>query len=447
MISPFFYICVMQSLLIYVPKITARHQYVFGLIFNEIYQIDYQLTDEKLFYSNAKNSKLNYSLSKICDGEIFVESHYLLNERGINEVLIQIGEHENCPVFFQSSNENSFPYDIFASSFYLVSRYEEYLPHLKDQYNRFKAEESLAFKHNFLQKPVVNIWAKQLISVIKNKFPSLQIKYPVFKYISTIDIDNAFLYKGKGFVRSVAFLLKSILGYDIDSLKMAFSVSSKKRKDPFDTYSLQFNLQKKYDLDLRYFVLLGNYGLNDKNISHTNSNFQALIKRLADLAPVGVHPSFGSSISEKQLAIEIKRLEDIQKREVTFSRQHFLQLSFPETYKRLLEVGINNDYTMGYASFLGFRASIASSFTFYNLDMEQVLPIKVYPFAIVDDTLNFNMKLEPDDVVKQLGEIINEVKLVDGMLISIWHNDTFSDTGVWKGWRNVYEEMLKLIHI
>ena len=436
----------MQSLLIYIPKITARHHYVFGLIFAEIYQIEYQLTDQKLAYLNAQTSKLNYSLLPVCEGEIFIEAHALLNERGINEVLIEIGEYESCPVFFQTSNKNAFAYDIFAASFYLVSRYEEYLPHLKDKYNRFKAEESVAFKHNFLQKPVVNIWAKQLINVIENKFPYLQIKYPTFKFISTIDIDNAYQYKGKGFVRSVAFLLKAILSFDIDSLKMAIEVSAKKRKDPFDTFSLQFNLQKKYDLDVRYFVLLGDYSLNDKNISHTNSNFQTLVKRLADLAPVGIHPSFASSISEKQLAVEVKRLEDIQKREVYFSRQHFLQLSFPKTYKRLLEVGINNDYTMGYASVLGFRAGIASSFTFYNLDMEQVLPIKVYPFAIVDDTLKFNMLLKPDEVVKQLEGIINEVKLVDGILISIWHNDTFSDTGEWKGWRNVYEEMVKLIH-
>ena len=444
-ISPFFYICLMRSLLVYIPKITARHHYVFELIFNEIYQIEYNLTDDKQDYLTAQNFKLNYSHLPICKSEIFIEAHSLLNERGINEVSIKVGEYENCPVFFQTSNKSALAYDIFAASFYLVSRYEEYLPHLKDKYNRFKAEESLAFKFDFLQKPVVNIWAKQLISVIEDKFPYLKIKSPTFKYISTIDIDNAYLYKGKGFVRSVAFLLKAILSFDIDSFKMALAVSSKKRKDPFDTYSLQFNLQKKYKLDVRYFLLLGDYGLNDKNISHSNSNFQALVKRLADLAPVGVHPSFGSNIKETQLAVEVKRLEDIQKRSVTFSRQHFLQLSFPKTYKRLLDVGITNDYTMGYASALGFRAGIASSFTFYNLDMEQVLPIKVHPFAIVDDTLKFNMQLKPDYVIQELSKIINEVKQVDGTLISIWHNDTFSDVGVWKGWRNVYEDMVKLI--
>jgi len=435
-----------NGLLIYIPKITVRHQYIFGLVFNELYKVEYKLTDDKQSYLTAQDSKLNYSLLPIAEDEVFVEAHSLLNERGVNEVSIQVGEHDGCSVFFQSSNESAFEYDVFAASFYLVTRYEEYLPHLKDKYNRYMAKESLAFKHNFLQKPVVNIWAKHLIDVLQGKFPYLKIKQPKFKYISTIDIDNAFLYKGKGFVRSIAFLLKAILSFDVEVLKMAVAVSSKKRKDPFDTYSLQFNLQNKYKLDVRYFVLLGDYGLNDKNISHTNSSFQTLVKRLADLAPVGIHPSFGSNLNEKKLAIEVKRLEDIQKREVTFSRQHFLQLSLPKTYKRLIEAGITDDYTMGYASTIGFRAGIASRFTFYNLDMEQILPITIHPFAIIDDTLNFNMKLSPDEVVLQLKEIIQEVKQVNGTLISIWHNDTFSEQGPWKGWRNVYEEMVKLIN-
>ena len=78
--------------------------------------------------------------------------------------------------------------------------------------------------------------------------------------------------------------------------------------------------------------------------------------------------------------------------------------------------------------------------------MEQVLPIKIHPFAIIDDTLKFNMNLDADEVVEKISGIIDVVKQVDGTLISIWHNDTLSDEGVWKGWRNVYEDMVKLIH-
>ena len=436
-----------NKLFIYIPKITLRHQYIFKVLFNELYFIEYSLTDDKEAYLVSDDIKFNYSKDNICIDEIFIESNGLLSEKGINEIDINVQLINNQSAFFTATNENAYPFDFFAASFYLISRYEEYLPHLKDKYNRYKAEESLAFKHGFLEKPIVNIWIKEFIEKLKEQFPNLNIQHPKFKYISTIDIDNAYLYRGKGFIRSIAFLLKAIGRFNFEAIKMAFLVTTKKRKDPFDTYSLQFNLQKKYNLDVRYFMLLGDYGINDKNISHTNSSFQVLVKRLADLAPVGIHPSFGSNINEKKLVVEVKRLEGIQKREVNFSRQHFLQLSLPNTYKRLIEAGITNDFTMGYASHLGFRAGIASPFTFYNLDMEQILPITIHPFAIIDDTLNFNMKLSTDEVVGKISGIIEEVKQVNGTLISIWHNDTFSDEGVWKGWRNVYEDMVKLIKV
>ena len=445
MISPFFYICCVQNLLIYIPKITARHKYVFKVIFNEIYQVEYQLTDDKDFYLTSTSPRLNYSKSIVIDGEVFVESADLLQERQINEVEVNFLEINENPYLFATTHQESYHHDLFAATFYLISRYEEYFPHLKDKYGRYKASESIAYKEGFLKRPIVNIWVQEFIAVLEDKYPELQINKPKFKYISTIDIDNAYLYKGKGFVRFLAFLIKSVLSFNFSEIKQAVEVVFRKRKDPYDTYSLQFNLQKKYDLNVKYFVLLGDYGLNDKNLSHTNSNVNSLIKRLADLAPVGIHPSFGSNKNIVNLQEEIKRLEYIQKREVSLSRQHFLKLSLPETYKKLIASGITDDYTMGYASELGFRAGIASSFTFYDLDMEQELPIRIHPFAITDDVLKFNMKISADDVVSEISELIDTVKKIDGTLISVWHNDTFSNFGQWKGWKNVYEEMVKLI--
>tara|TARA_B110000003_G_C16623752_1_gene524062 strand:+ start:384 stop:1700 length:1317 start_codon:yes stop_codon:yes gene_type:complete len=434
-----------NRIIIYIPKITIRHKYIFNLVFRELYSIDYSLIDCKESYLASNEIKLNYSKHSICDKEIFIQSHGLLTQKGINEIDINIRMLNGQPVFFSAHLESSYPFDLFAASFYLISRYEEYLPHLKDKHNRYKAEESLAFRYGFLEKPIIEIWIKDFIEKLEQYFNHSVIKYPKFKYVSTIDIDNAYLYKGKGFVRSVAFFLKAISEFSYKLLKKGLLVIIGKRKDPYDTYSFQINIQKKYNIAVRYFVLLGNYGVNDKNISHTNSNLKSLVKRLADLAPVGIHPSFGSNFRLGQLNIEINRLVDIQKREVCFSRQHFLQLSFPKTYLELIESGITNDYTMGYASHLGFRAGISSPFTFYNLDMEQILPITIHPFAITDDILNFNMKLSPHEVINKISYIIKDVKQVNGTLITIWHNDSFCDEGNWKGWKNVYEEMIKLI--
>ena len=430
-------------LLIYTPKITSRHKYIFKLFFNEIHQIKFQITERKDEFKAFDEAKLNYSNTSFED-EIFIESIGLLNEKGINQQDINVSPQNNIPAFFQSQSDSSMGFDVFSASFYLVSRYEEYLPSVKDVHQRFQAENSLAYKHDFLQKPLINIWANSLMQKIKKKHPDLEVISPTYNYISTIDIDNAFYYLEKGFVRSLAGFFASLFNFDSNGIQQRFAVLSGKKKDPYDTYDTQLKLQKEYNLKVIYFILLADYGLNDKNISFTKRKFQLLIKRLADYASIGIHPSYGSNTNFAKLPKEIKRLEGITKREVTKSRQHFLKLTIPETYNQLIDLGIRDDYTMGFASAIGFRASICSAYTFYNLDTETILPIKIHPFAVMDATLFYYLRLSPKQSIAQISALIEEVKNVNGTFISLWHNDTFSNYKQWEGWENVYKEMIKV---
>ena len=430
-------------LLIYTTKITPRHKYIFKLFFNEIYKVDFQITTDEGSFQEFEGAKLNYSNKQFAD-EIFIESFGLIEEKGINQQEINVKFEHDIPVFFQAQSDATMSFDVFSTSFYLVSRYEEYLPFVKDVHQRFQAENALAYKHEFLQKPVVNIWAKMLIEKIRQQHPQLAIVNPEYHFISTIDIDNAYFYLEKGFVRSLAGFLKSIFSLDFTAVKQRMAVLLGKEKDPYDTYDMQLQLQKANNLEVIYFILLADYGLNDKNISFTKRKFQLLIKRLADFASIGVHPSYGSNTDYKKLPKEISRLEGITKREVTKSRQHFLKLTLPETYNHLSDLGIKDDYTMGYASALGFRASICTSFTFYNLDTESVLPLKVHPFAVMDATLLYYLNLSPQVSLSKIKQLVNEVQAVNGTFISLWHNDTFSNFKQWKGWQSVYEEMIKV---
>ena len=132
-------------------------------------------------------------------------------------------------------------------------------------------------------------------------------------------------------------------------------------------------------------------------------------------------------------------MESIVNREVNQSRQHFLRLDFPNTYRRLIDLGIHNDYTMGYASQVGFRAGTSLPFYFYDLDMELQTPLMVHPFAVMDGTLNEYMELPIDDAQFLVKELMDRVKEVDGVFVSLWHNETVSDTRHWKEWKQVYE--------
>ena len=46
-------------------------------------------------------------------------------------------------------------------------------------------------------------------------------------------------------------------------------------------------------------------------------------------------------------------------------------------------------------------------------------------------------------LLDEIKNIINQVKSVNGTFISLWHNESLSDQKRWKGWRRVYEEMIK----
>ena len=112
--------------------------------------------------------------------------------------------------FFATHPKYVLPFDPFAASFYMVSRYEEHLPFIKDKHDRFEAAQSLAFQKGFLHKPIVNIYAKKIREILAEAFPELQFKDKKYEYVSTIDIDNAWAFKEKGFLRTTGALLRSL---------------------------------------------------------------------------------------------------------------------------------------------------------------------------------------------------------------------------------------------
>jgi len=95
---------------------------------------------------------------------------------------------------------------------------------------------------------------------------------------------------------------------------------------------------------------------------------------------------------------EISRLRKVLKRDISKARQHFLMLHFPATYRRLIDHDITDDYTMGFSGEVGFRASICTPFYFYDIEQETVTKLLIHPFAVMDATLKYYMKVKPEDV-------------------------------------------------
>ena len=111
--------------------------------------------------------------------------------------------------------------------------------------------------------------------------------------------------------------------------------------------------------------------------------------------------------------------------------------------RNLANLGIKEEFTMGYARDVGFRASICNPYPFYDIDLEVEMDLIIRPFAFMDMCYINYKNFTPDEAWEEMKEIIAMVKSVDGELMSVWHNRTFSEMEEnWKGWNEVYEKML-----
>lgn len=434
----------MNSILIYSPILTTRLKYTFRLVFKELLLIDCEFTKELEQFELSDKPKLIYAERTSAAG-LYFNSNGLLHERGIKSLELNPFDFEGLKVFFPVYDKKSaLPFDIFSAIFYLVSRYEEYQPFVQDVHGRFTAKLSVSAQLGILQKPVVNIWALRIKTIVLEHFPDLKFPDRKYKFTPTYDIDSAYAYSHKGLVRSMGGILLAVKEFDWEDVRLRFKVLFGREKDPFDTFDLQIEYQKKYKLKPIYFILFGHYGRFDKNLNTRNLTFRNLIKRLGDYARIGIHPSYATSEDPLQVEVEIKSLSNAIKKDITSSRQHFLKLAFPETYRNLIEHDITDDYTLGYAYLPGFRAGICNSFNFFDLDMEIETSLRLHPFAVMDGTLKDYMELSPDEAVEEIRKLIAEVKNVNGTFISLWHNESLSDAKRWKGWLAVYEKMLEM---
>lgn len=433
----------MEKMLIGVSKITNRLRFIFDLVLVEQLGIAYEFTTEQQDLITCDGPCFFYGDQPV-EGVPFLQSVKLLFEREIVSQELKPFQFEEVKAIFPVFHKQSLmPFDVFAASFFLVSRYEEYLPFVSDQHGRFEADSSVLTKMGMLQKPVVNHWIKALGARLQTLFPGIKVREKTYKFQLTYDIDSAWAYLHKGLVRSAGAYVKDFFKADFGEIKQRTKVLRHKEIDPFNTFDYQLAIQKKYELRPLYFILFANYGLNDKNISVRNRHFQNFIKYLGDYAEIGIHPSYASFDDRALLKLEIKRLSRVLNKEVTKSRQHFLRMNLPGTYHSLIDMDIEDDYTMGYAAQPGFRAGIADDFYFYDLDHDVVTNLRVHPFILMDGTLRDYMKLGTTEAVWQAEELIKSVKAVDGTFILLWHNETLSEQKRWVGWRAVFESILQ----
>jgi len=431
----------LTSLLLYTPAHTPRLRYVCRWIFDERLGIPCILTADAAYWKAYHGPRLWYATEPAPPGDLRILPQGLLQEQDIRPQQLRINRWKHSTILYYNQPGAALPFDILAAVFYLISRYEEYLPHEPDRHGRYPAAASAAARYAFLQEPVVDQWLQQLRLMLVRRF-SLELPEQPFRFEPTYDVDIAWKYRHKGPRRYWGGLARDLLQLRWAGIPARIAAGMGIRPDPYYSFDWLDALHVRYGLQPLYFFLVSSGSRYDRNLPPGSGSMQRLMHRTAQRYPTGLHPSYRSHQDEAILAEERRILTAHTGQEVTRSRQHYIKLTLPHTYQRLIAAGITHDYSMGYASDNGFRAGTSRSFPWYNLPAEEATGLRIHPFVYMDATSRFYHRHKPAEAWLEWERLWHAVKRTSGTFTGIWHNHLLGAGRQSRGWRALYQKML-----
>jgi hypothetical protein len=414
--------------LVFSPFIHPKLHFVLSEIFGRRAGIPFQITsNEEDFHQSDAAFKINYS-EKNLTGIPLYNSGWLNHNSFEPDFKPAFSLQENLLCLFPETDNKRF--DLFATCFWLLSRYEEYQHYQGDAYGRFCLKDSCLpvqwATENFLDTQI-NKFLKSIGLQPRNEF----------RIIPTADIDIAFKYLARPWPMRFAACLRDLMFHRNNLVERRKMMQD--GKDPYDVFDWLCNAFHRFP-DARIFWQM-NRSRNgkDRQVPISQPLFLERLKECSTRIQSGIHPSWDSNRSEKQFLTELNALEKRLEHPVQFSRQHFLACSFPQTFRNLNNAGILWDYTLGWAEQAGFRAGTAWPFGFYDVILDRPESLAFIPSCIMDVSCRNYMALNPAEAALLGCSLREKARREGGVFCFIVHNESMSETGDWHGWRQVAE--------
>ncbi len=418
----------------------AKLRYIIDYVFAERLGFDYVLNPAEI---SSDTFVLSYGTNH--SAKISIPDSGYLHSAGVSDTEpVCTTDADNNVYLFASDKSQDISFDIFAAIFFMLSRNEEYVVKERDSHGRFDIQHSFAFKHNFHQRAVVDEWIIMLRKQLLNYLPENLFKKDIPSMSVTIDVDMMYSYHTKGFFRNMAAWGRDLVSGKFKAFSERPLVLMGIKKDPYDTYDIVEKIRQNYNLQIIFFILASQHRTNyDKNGNLNHNRSINTIRRLEKQAIIGLHPSYYSIDDNDKLITEKNILEKISDTSIKSARCHYLRLRLPDTYRQMVNAGIAHDYTMGFASNYGFRAGTSRPFKFFDLTDDNVLPLTIHPFCVMDGSLKDYQQLSVEQAQAELIKISDYIKSINGHFEILIHNDTLSNKGRWKGWAGILENTIK----
>ena len=338
--------------------------------------------------------------------------------------------------------------DVFASAFFMLTRWEEYINKNKDIHQRFLAEKSVAFQNSFLKEPIVD----QYVEMLWNMFLYLGVKQKrkirQFNALLTYDVDMALLWPNYQFIfkKSVGDLLKRRnITEALFTLRNGLKTKYYKYKDPFDTFDFLIKQTEEIGLQAHFFFLSGGDSKYDQSLRLDHQFMKDLFDKLKQRNHIiGFHPSYDTYKDIDLFKKEKLTLEKAIGCQVKVGRQHFLRFHVPETWQIWDTMGMDWDSTMYYAEHPGFRCGTCHAYSVFNILTRKKLKIKELPLTAMEISWINYLKTPPDQMFNDISSLIKKVRKYKGTFVLLWHNSSFN-IPEFQPYEHVYKKILGIL--
>lgn len=441
-----------------IPKNNLEERkYILDIVFNEFLGLEYQIAESDI----CQNWEIELeNKSKLIFEDNFFNKYtkdleYLNIENIPSKVEFIINEfivEEDIPVIYgnnkleKSEAKIICGIDIFASSFFMISRWEEYVNKKRERLNRFSALESLSFKNNFLDRPIVNEYIEMLWNMLVDLGYEIKRKKRKFELILTHDVDFLLLSQTPKKV-----IIKTFLG-DIlkrKNIKLAFSFFKdylvslfSKAKDPYNTFDYLMDLSEQKNLKSHFFFMAKGQTIYDNNYSTKDKFLKEVILKIKKRGhSIGIHPTFNAYNDFEQFQKEKEELKKNLETNISFGREHYLRFEVPTTWQIWEDNNMSWDSSMGYHDKEGFRCGVCYEFSVFNILTREKLNLKENPLIVMDSSFISYQQNDFDVVKINIFSLFSKIKKFEGNFIFLWHNSSFNNRE-WNKFQKIYEEIL-----
>jgi len=353
----------------------------------------------------------------------------------------------------QQSKRIELGVDIIGSSFFMLTRFEELVCRDRDEHGRFPAKSSVSYRHNFIDRAIINEYLELLWFCISVMWPGIKRKKREFQLHLTHDVDLPLGIANRKFTsvirsagadvlirRDFTLAMRRLLNYPLVKLNrwhldinnnFDWIMKQSERKNVSSVFNFIPGI--KFGIDGQYSIL-SPWALNLIRNIHLKGH------------EIGFHPNYNTFKDKNQLKKEFMILRKacclagIQK-ENWGGRQHFLQWKNPTTWQIWEELGLEYDSTLSYADRTGFRCGICFNYPVFNLHTREPLKLREYPLIVMDASLFYYMNLNFEESIAVVNDYIRKVKIYKGNFTLLWHNHIL----ISKQQKKRYLQMLDLV--